>query len=307
MDLTTHDLAIDDQTLYKVHSLIDFNPVNNTYLVKWDGDFEPSWEPVSNISNDLIDDFNLNIEIINHNSSIANPVSIVFPYLRISRGLLPNITSIDVQKLHIFNHAKRNQSLIAKVFIDTGISACNMQNLKSLNYMVNVLENNVFPDFINEKFHHLPKEVFCFDVSRFSRNTLQALQILDRLEKLHINVFFLTENVSYEHFSGKHVIRSFLSDAQLLSNRTSEKVKKSIQFKRANGLHVGSCAFGWKLINGVKVINIDEKKIILKIKMMFKKLKCFSKVADAMNNTSYTFRNKKFTPSNVKLCYFRDI
>ena len=28
MDLTTHDLAIDDQTLYKVHSLIDFNPVN---------------------------------------------------------------------------------------------------------------------------------------------------------------------------------------------------------------------------------------------------------------------------------------
>lgn len=278
------------------NSIIGHNASEDTFLVQW-AVGKPSWEPRRNINPLMIEDYNKETEIKSHNDAIPNPTKIAFPYFRISRGFQQGVVSIDIQKARILQFCKDQQYHIADLYTDIGHSAKDMNNLIALQSLLSDIKQNK---------SHLPREIIVFDVSRFSRNSLQALQVLDQLQNIHVNTFFLSEGISFDNAASRHMIRTHLSNSQFLSEQTSEKVLAAIRYKRSKGFHVGGTKFGFYAPNGILIKNPTEQKIIKKVYDMYMTDKyTFEQLANKLNDSKETFRGKNFTTSSIRLCINR--
>lgn len=281
------------------NSIIGHNASNDTFLVQW-AVGSPSWEPRQNINPLMIDDYNMLDEIKSHNDAIPNPTKLAFPYFRISRGFQQGVVSIDIQKARILQFCRENQFHIASLYTDIGHSAKDMNNLIALQKLLS--DVNDVSDFKSQ----LPREIIVFDVSRFSRNSTQAINILDILNKQKVNTYFLSEGISYDNASSRHMIRTHLSNAQFLSEQTSEKVISAIRYKRSKGLHIGSIKFGFYAPNGILIKNPSEQKIIKKVYDLYMTEKYnFEQLANKLNYSKETFRGKPFTTNNIRICINR--
>ena len=216
--------------------------------------------------------------------------------------------SIDVQQIALIKYCYNNNILIKDIYVDDGKSAKNMTNQKELSKLKrDVLKFNIYDNTAK-------KYVMIYDISRFSRNTLQALQLLDILSKNNINLYFLSENLYYDNPYNKHSIRTQLSTSQYISEYTSDRVKKSLFLKKSKGEHIGTLPFGYKrnALNKLEV-NKDELRILKHVKKaynMFSKMKnqprkyINEKILTTINKTN-CFRGQKFTLRRVSLCLRR--
>ena len=84
-------------------------------------------------------------------------------------------------------------------------------------------------------------------------------------------------------------IRNALSGAQFLSESISEKVKRSIEYKRSKNLYVGGVPYGYKLEDGKLVINDLEVSIMEKIKHINENL---NKISSSMSNLQGTISGR---------------
>jgi len=256
-----NNITLGKKGVEKVKKIIDKK--NNLYLVQWEDFKQPTWVNHNDINPRCIEDYN-NQQLINtYNSQLnININNQAYIYTRISSKNYTGV-SLEVQKLTLLNWCKDNKLFIKDIKTDNGISASNMNNLTQLNELLLQLKQNQ-----NDNNNIT---IVIYDISRFSRNSLQALQIIDELNKMGINIHFYTENVQYNNSSNKHLIRTALSQAQFLSESTSEKVKRSISYKKSIGKHIGGIPYGYKRVDGFLQKNIEEIKTIKEIYNIYNK------------------------------------
>src|SRR3990167_10538755 len=119
-------------------------------------------------NNNLIDTFQkINIET---NTNIKQ----AYIYSRISAKNY-TVPSIEVQEQTLIDFCNANNIEVIDTEYDIGKSASNMNNLKNLNKILNK---------IKKQYKSYPQKlcnvgIIFYDVSRFSRNTFQALKIID--------------------------------------------------------------------------------------------------------------------------------
>ena len=303
MNYLIDNFSSTDINSYKIDNVIDNN--DNMFLVKLSNSNKTKWVKDNNIINkDLIRNFqnkqiieshNKNIDdknnyysnnnylnnnscknttmstnfykntITNINSTITNINSTmmnknVYIYTRVSTKKSTGV-SLEVQLNTIINFCKQNNCQIIDIKTDDGISAKNMNNLKELNKLI---------DNLNKIQDDTEKYIFIYDISRFSRNLLQALTLLNNFLKKKIYVHFCLENITYDdNYNNKYMVRSGLNQAQFLSESISEKVKNSIKFKKNNNKHIGGIPFGYTRKNGLLILNTDEVNVIKSVNKMF--------------------------------------
>lgn len=263
-----------------------------------------SWIPIENISRYTLRLYYLQKEKDNFNKTILSPRHTAYIYLRTSRPQINDSqVSLAVQKQDMMKYCYDNNIHIADITFDEGTSARNMKRLEGLNLILNDIQpNNI---------------LMTWDISRFSRNTNQAIQLLDELSKKEINVFFLKENLSYQGAMGKHQIRLALSSSQLHSDTVSEKVKAALQYKKSKGNYIGGRPrFGYKVekVGGIRKVkkSTREQKEISLIKKLCNKYKQtsghntlytedYETIANLLNSKHMRFRGKPFTRRNVSL------
>jgi DNA invertase Pin-like site-specific DNA recombinase len=303
--------SLSQKGVKKVNTIITSKMTNGKeyFLVKWDKeDTEPTWEPIENISKYTLQLYNYKRDAIEYNKLIVGSNTSAYIYLRTSRARISDSqVSIDVQKRDMLKHCKDNNVMIKGIFADEGTSARNMDNLEGLNLILKEIQPYDY--------------LLVWDVSRFSRNCSQAVQLLDNLALRHIKVYFFTENLMYDGAMAKHHIRLSLSAAQLYSDTVSEKVKAAFQFKRENGDYVGGKPkFGYQVkhIKGRRrvVENPREQKLIKLVKSIVKsymetndieKLQRsdMRAIAYKLNSRNIKFRGRPFNCNNVSLMMTR--
>jgi len=274
------------------------------FHIKWAGEHETTWIPIENVSRYTLQLYNLQKEAEKINKTIISPTHTACLYLRTSKARVHDgQVSLEVQKSDMIKYCTDNNIHIKSITFDEGISARNMEKLEGLN---NIL-NEIVPHDI----------LMVWDISRFSRNTHQALYLLEELSAKSIDIFFFKENLSYSGAMGKHHIRLALSAAQLHSDTVSEKVKAAIQYKKSKGNYVGGRPkFGYKVqkINGIRSVTTStrEQKDISLIKTVCNSYKnknglCklqknhLNNIANMLNTKHMRFRGKLFTHKNVSL------
>ena len=216
--------SLNKKSIHAVEKIIGDKTVggNKYFNVKWKNEIMTTWEPIENISRYTLQLYYLQKEVNTYNKNIDSPTHNVFMYIRTSRPQINDKqVSLEVQKSELMHYCQNNNIYIKGISMDEGTSARNMTNLEGLNGILSQIQ---------------PHDVLMvWDISRFSRNTAQALYLLEELFRKSIAVYFFKENLMYDGAMGKHHIRLALSSAQLHSDTVSEKVKAALQFKKSKG------------------------------------------------------------------------
>jgi DNA invertase Pin-like site-specific DNA recombinase len=300
-----------NKNINKVESILSDKIINGKrhYHIKWANDElnDTTWEPIENISRYTLQLYHLSQETIEHNKNIVIPSHNAYLYLRTSKTKTHDgQVSIEVQKNDLKTYCKTNNIGIKGMTMDEGTSARNMKNLEGLHLILDKI---------------LPGDVLMiWDISRFSRNSLQALHLLETLSLKNIHTYFLKENVSYQGAMNKHYVRQALSTSQLHSDTVSEKVKAAIQYKKQKGNYIGQAKYGYtiKKIGGIrKLVKYDKEqsniKLVKTITNQYKKdynigpLRSlhYNIIAGILNTTGAKFRGRPFTQRNISLLISR--
>lgn len=164
--------------------------------------------------------------VLNESSTIQ-PKKQVCAYVRVSTDTIDQKSSYEAQRDEYAKRIQNNDEWIfSGIYADEGISGTSTKNRKQFNLMIEKAKNGEI-DIILTK-----------SISRFARNTLDALNYIRMLRKQNIKVFFEKENINSLDPKVEFLLTIMSSIAQEEARNTSENVKWSIKKKFREGIPV---------------------------------------------------------------------
>lgn len=280
------------KNLYYPSEIMDSKFENNKlfYLVKWKNYTNPTWEPSKNIEHlkELLESY---YTLKSFNNIGLKPTGYI--YGRVSSKKQSEYsnghTSLEIQEQQCLAFATGKDIKIVDC-VKEARSGKDMNKLDGLNYLINIASKG--------------QTIFIYDISRFSRNIKQALNILDKLSDKGVNIYSISEKITYTDLGSRNQFRIQLCAANYVSEVCSAKVKASIEFRRKRGDHIGPAPFGFKTI-------VDKKTHIRKLIKNPKEMKIITlirtqKTTDpviilkTLNKHKIKFRNKNPTERSIK-------
>lgn len=250
----TNEIVIEeDDDVDEIENIIESKKEDGVmkYHIKWVGKKLTTWIKEDDfIDLDLLKEF----KAYQKNRNDPNLAKRAYIYCRTSKRNADREVSLFDQEKYCLEFAKKNNINIIGVYRDNGISAKDMKNQRSLNYICNIIKKGECLMF--------------YDITRFSRNIVKAIECLERL-RLTVGALAHAchDGVTWNHVAtSRNTFRLHLSNSQMHSEVVSEKVKSSIAFRRERGDHIGSAPYGYKTEFVGKcrklVVNKEEKKIV---------------------------------------------
>lgn len=173
-------------------------------------------------------------------------------YCRVSTEKKEQQESLQHQKEFFAEYARRNGHELVRLYADEGISGTSLKKREEFKRLLRDAELGLF------------ELVVVKDVSRFARNTVDALQSVRRLKALGINTVFINANMT-SIGDGEFALTLFSAMAQEESNNLSKRVKWGKRINAEKG-RVPPRVFGYdKIDNFTLAINESEARIVRKI------------------------------------------
>ena len=148
----------------------------------------------------------------------------VAAYCRVSSSMADQLVSLDAQKAHYEEYITSNPEWeFAGLYYDEGISGTKKEKRQALLQMMTDCENGKI-DFIVTK-----------SLSRFARNTTDCLELVRRLQELHIPVYFEKENLNTGSMETELFLSVMSSLAESESVSISENSKWGVRHRFENG------------------------------------------------------------------------
>lgn len=173
-------------------------------------------------------------------------------YCRVSTEKKEQQESLQHQKEFFTEFAQRNGHELVRLYADEGISGTSLKKREEFKRLLKDAELGLF------------QMVVVKDISRFARNTVDALQSVRKLKSMGINTLFLTANMD-SMGDGEFTLTLFSAMAQEESNNLSKRVKWGKRINAEKG-RVPPRVFGYdKVDNFTLAINPREARIVRKI------------------------------------------
>lgn len=173
-------------------------------------------------------------------------------YCRVSTEKKEQQESLQHQKDFFAEFAQRNGHELVGLYADEGISGTSLKKRGEFKRLLKDAERGLF------------QMVVVKDISRFARNTVDALQSVRKLKGMGINTLFLTANMD-SMGDGEFTLTLFSAMAQEESNNLSKRVKWGKRINAEKG-RVPPRVFGYdKVDNFTLAINETEARIVRKI------------------------------------------
>ncbi|MDB2441982.1 recombinase family protein [Candidatus Pelagibacter bacterium] len=148
--------------------------------------------------------------------------------------------------------------------------------------------------------------IICSALDRFSRNTLDLLQLIEKFKKMKINLHFAEfGNVTSSSAMGSVFVKLLSVFAEFYSKQCSEKQSATKQrMIKENRFTGGKKKFGYDLDqNNYYVPCEKEQQVIRQMQLMRKKGKSYQKVAEEITAST----RKKFPVSWVHKILMREV
>ena len=152
----------------------------------------------------------------------------VFAYCRVSTDDRDQMNSAEMQQKYFDTlHANHKNWISFELFSDKGISGTSLKKRDAFIKMINLAKAGQV-DLIITK-----------DVSRFSRNIIDALSIVKELKKYNVAVYFLAQGLNSLNEDDYEKLSGFVVQAENESRSTSKRVKFGHQMKMQMGVTFG--------------------------------------------------------------------
>ena len=173
-------------------------------------------------------------------------------YCRVSTDKDEQLDSLNHQKEFFIEYAKRSGHELVRLYADEGISGTSLKKREEFKRLLRDAELGLF-DMVVVK-----------DISRFARNTVDALQSIRKLKSMGICTLFLTANMDSMGDS-EFILTLFSAMAQEESSNLSKRVKWGKRINAEKG-RVPQRIFGYDRIDNFTLeINPGEAGIVRKI------------------------------------------
>ena len=137
--------------------------------------------------------------------------------------------NFESQQYSCEKFCKQNNLNANKVYHETGSA----RSIMNLNLLQDIINNNVDINLI------------VYSIDRLTRNVDDGELIYNALKDRNIIVFSVTEP---SIFSFKHLYDNRVKEAARESQLISERVKRSIDFRKFKGDHIGNAGYGFKIV-----------------------------------------------------------
>jgi len=190
------------------------------------------------------------------NNKFNNEKVRVAVYVRVSTKSIEQEGSFEMQKDAYINMIKKipNWKLVG-IYWDYGKSGLSQNNRAEFNKMIKkALRGKI--DLIITK-----------SVSRFSRNTLDVLEIINKLSEKGVDVWFEKENIKISEQKGEVLISVISAFVQEESRNISENIKWGFKrkFERGDTFKKYKRFYGFSYVDDEMVIVPEEAKVVRKI------------------------------------------
>ncbi|MCR2822738.1 recombinase family protein [Lederbergia panacisoli] len=196
--------------------------------------------------------------------------------------------SIQAQLQTLRQYAQLYGWEIAEEYVDEGISGKNITGRPAMRKLVADIERDKF------------QAVLVWKISRLSRNMLDTLKLLDRLEDYGVKFISYSENFDTGTPIGRLVVQLMASIAEMERNTLSENVKLGMKQRALEGYWNGGIVLGYDLIEKELVINQNEAAIVQLIFNLYANGKGLRAISNHLNKAGYkTKRNRYFSINGV--------
>ena len=171
----------------------------------------------------------------------------VAAYARVSTDHDDQMNSLASQKLYFKDFICRQPGMkLSEIYYDEGISGTQTNKRAGFNQMIE--------DAMQGKFNLILTK----EVSRFARNTVDALYYTRKLKEAGVGVIFTMDNIDTRDTDGELRLTIMASLAQEESRKTSERVKWGQKRRMEQGVVFGRDLLGYTVKDGVLSINEEE-------------------------------------------------
>ena len=217
----------------------------------------------------------------------------VAAYCRVSTELDDQQNSLKNQKEYFASFIKKKESenwQFAGIYADEGISGTSMNKREAFLQMMQDAKNGKI-DLILTK-----------EVSRFARNTVDALIAIRTLKTYGVGVFFIIDHIDTRENDGEIRLTLMASMAQEESRKISERVKWGQKRQMEKGVVFGRSLLGYRIKEGALEIVETEAELVKKIFDMFTREKMGTYViAEKLNEVGYrTGRGNEWSNTAVR-------
>ena len=189
--------------------------------------------------------------------------------------------------------------------INKCIEYCNNSNISvsetitEIKSAKNIDKQNELLKILNENSN---TNIVFYNITRFSRNTGQAINFVNKCIAKNIKLHFAEENFTIDHFMDLHRLRLGLSQAEYESNVISNRVRSNNNVLRNKGWKFGRPKYGTKVVfqNGIRrfTANKIEQEIVNFI--------VIARIGD-VTCTTLNRQLKKIIPKNKEPIEFWDL
>lgn len=279
---------------------------NGNYLVRWISTNQLEELQPSDVSDHAK---MVHREVSNHNQMISqqgniNPNKKAIIYTRISNA---NETPINTQLYYCSDYARRNGLQLQPFgyLVDNGISGRNGNNLAKG-------ELSIFEKYIDSD-----TVIIINSIDRLCRHTSSGINFLENMSNKGVFIYFVTEQILWHKDMDvilKRRVRDSLSTAEEFSDIISEKIKRNLQMRKAQGHHIGRTGFGFKtqrINNIMKKVKVNSEIEIIKLIVtwvndninQYGSPNYYSVISNLNNNNYFNRKGKPFTYAAVSSMY----
>lgn len=205
----------------------------------------------------------------------------VAAYCRVSTGSDAQLESLETQKSHYESYIRLHSDWIfAGLYYDEGITGTKKDKRPELMRMISDCEAGKI-DYIVTK-----------SISRFSRNTTDCLELVRKLLKLHIPIYFEKENINTATMESELFLSILSSMAEDESYSISQNMKWSARKRFENGtFKVVYPPYGYEWNGEQMVVNPKQAEVVQFIFNEALKGTGSDTIADLLNDKGIPARN----------------
>jgi len=144
-------------------------------------------------------------------------------------------------------------------------------------------------------------------VSRFSRNAMELVEIVDRLKELKVTVYFETENIETTNLNSTYLLKTYAAFAQGEIEELSAIIEWGHEKQFAKGIPLIGTLYGYNRIreNGKRKIQINEEEaeVVREIFKMFLDGKSYTEISNILTERRLRTKFGKdiWRSENIKL------
>lgn len=200
-------------------------------------------------------------------------------YIRVSTKRQVDGYSLKLQCSKIEEYCKLMDYELVDVYEDKGISGTSISNREGYINLIEHIQSSAIDG------------VVVFSLSRLGRKMSDVVQFMEELKFHNKRFFSIKEGLSNDDKIGGLIMNILSSINQFEVEQTQERIRDIKRAKKEKGLVYGRLPYGLNNVDGRLVVNVEEKKVIQRVRNLRSRGHSWNKIAQRLNADNIATKN----------------